>query len=158
MTQFQVSPIGTVRNTETDFTIRLEPKYIPALEGLEGFSHIQMLWWCSELDTEEARSVLAAPKPYKNGPDTLGIFATRSPVRPNPIAITAVQVLGIHHENGVVQLAWTDAYDGTPVLDIKPYTPSSDRVEAPAVPDWCDHWPKSLEDSDGFDWEAQFNF
>jgi hypothetical protein len=44
------------------------------------------------------------------------------------------------------------------VLDLKPYTPSIDRVESPSVPEWCDHWPKSYEESGGFDWEAEFNF
>lgn len=48
--------------------------------------------------------------------------------------------------------------DGSPVLDIKPYTPSLDRIEAPGVPQWCSHWPKSLEEAGCFDWEEEFNF
>ena len=48
--------------------------------------------------------------------------------------------------------------DGTPVLDIKPYTPSLDSVETPGVPEWCSQWPKCTEDSWDFDWEAVFNF
>ena len=75
----------------------------------------------------------------------MGIFATRSPIRPNPIALTAVEKLHIDYEKGVVQIAYIDANDGSPVLDIKPYTPSLDRIEAPEVPAWCAHWPKSLE-------------
>lgn len=88
----------------------------------------------------------------------MGIFATRSPARPNPIALGTAQVIRIDHASGVIQIAYTDAADQTPVLDIKPYTPSLDRVESPAVPDWCSHWPKSLEESGGFDWESVFNF
>ena len=61
-------------------------------------------------------------------------------------------------ENGVLGLAWIDANDGSPVLDIKPYTPSSDKVKQPIVPDWRNHRPKSIEDSESFDLGAEFNF
>jgi tRNA (Thr-GGU) A37 N-methylase len=88
----------------------------------------------------------------------MGIFATRSPVRPNPIALTAVQAIEIDYEKGVIHIAWIDANDGSPVLDIKPYTPSLDRIEAPGVPEWCSHWPKSVEESGHFDWENEFIF
>lgn len=158
MNQCILNPVGTVKSEQGEFAIELKEQYIPALQGLQGFSHIQVLWWCSKLDTPEARSVVETPKPYHTAPDTLGIFATRSPVRPNPIALTVVQVLEMDHTKGYIHLPYIDAFDGTPVLDIKPYTPSSDRVESPVVPEWCAHWPKSVEDSAGFDWEAEFNF
>jgi tRNA (Thr-GGU) A37 N-methylase len=61
-------------------------------------------------------------------------------------------------EKGIIGLAFIDAEDGTPVLDIKPYTPSLDRVENPIVPKWCAHWPKSVESSGSFDWSSVFNF
>ena len=64
----------------------------------------------------------------------------------------------IDHENGLIRIAYIDADDGTPVLDLKPYTPSLDRVESPDVPDWCAHWPRSVEESGDFDWENEFNF
>lgn len=60
--------------------------------------------------------------------------------------------------NAVIGLAYIDAFDGAPILDIKPYTPSIDRVENPAVPDWCSHWPKCYEKSGDFDWESEMNF
>lgn len=88
----------------------------------------------------------------------MGIFATRSPIRPNPIALTAVEILHNDYEKGVIQIAYIDANDGSPVLDIKPYTPSLDRIEDPKVPAWCAHWPKSLEKSGSFAWEKEFNF
>ena len=72
-------------------SIKLAPEYIPALQGLEGFSHLAVLWWFSEFDSEEARSVLETSRPYKNAPEVLGIFATRSPVRPNPIALSVTR-------------------------------------------------------------------
>lgn len=85
-----------------------------------------------------------------------GVFSTRSPIRPNPIALTAVQVIHIDYEKGIVQIAYIDANDGSPVLDIKPYTPSLDRVENPDVPKWRGHWPKSIEESGSFDWKDEF--
>lgn len=88
----------------------------------------------------------------------MGIFATRSPVRPNPIALSTAEIIGIDYQNGIVQIAYIDANDNTPLLDIKPYTPSLDRVETPGVPAWCSHWPQSLEESASFAWENEFNF
>lgn len=158
MQQFQVDTIGRFQVKGDSFSIALEPRYIPALKELDGFTHIQLLWWCSELDSKEARSVLTAPQPYKKAPKEMGIFATRSPVRPNPIALSTAEVISIDHNQGEIQITYTDAFDDTPLLDIKPYTPSIDRIENPGVPNWCSHWPQSFEASGTFDWEAEFNF
>lgn len=158
MQNFQVNPIGKINVNEKGMFIELEPKYIPAMQALDGFSHLSVIWWFSDFDNAEMRNILETPQPYKNAPAVMGIFATRSPIRPNPIALTAVQIIEIDHKKGIIQIAWIDANDGTPVLDIKPYTPSADRIEAPGVPEWCSHWPKSLEESENFDWENEFNF
>ncbi len=101
---------------------------------------------------------MSEAKPYTKGPDTLGTFATRSPQRPNPIALSCTHVTYIDVDSGIIGLAYIDADDQSPVLDIKPYTPSLDRVEAPAVPAWCKHWPNNVETSGEFDWESEFNF
>lgn len=58
----------------------------------------------------------------------------------------------------VVSLTYFDAFTGTPILDIKPYQPSIDKVESPEVPEWCAHWPKNFETSGEFDWGKEFNF
>ena len=158
MDALQVKRIGKISISEEGMFIKLEPEYIAGLQALEGFSHIQVIWWFSDFDNKQARAALEAPQPYKKAPQVMGVFATRSPVRPNPIALTAAQIIGVNYEKGVVQIAYIDANNGTPVLDIKPYTPSLDRIETPGVPDWCSHWPKSLEESGGFDWENEFNF
>lgn len=155
---FTVNQIGTVCCGEDGFSIKVKSEYRAALTGLDGFEYIQVLWWFDGCDNAESRSKLTESKPYVKGPDVLGAFATRSPERPNPIAVTPAYVTFIDYENGVVSLAWIDANDGTPVLDIKPYTPSVDRVEKPAVPDWCAHWPQNVETSGDFDWEKEFNF
>ena len=72
-----------------------------------------------------------------NSPELMEISATRSPARPNPIALTTVEVPHIDHASGIIQIAYIDAFDNSPVIDIKPYTPSLDRVENPEVPTWC---------------------
>ena len=158
MQEYQVVPIGRVIVNEDATFIALEEKYIPALKALDGFSHLSVIWWFSEYDNAEMRAILEAPKPYKNAPEVMGIFATRAPVRPNPLALTAVEMIGIDHQKGVIRITRIDANDGTPVLDIKPYTPSLDRIETPGVPEWCSHWPKSAEASEHFDWAGEFNF
>ena len=88
MNDYMVHPIGKVRTSEEGTLIELEKEYIPALQGLEGFSHMNILWWFSCCDNEASRSVLTAGQPYKKGPAVMGTFATRSPERPNPIALT----------------------------------------------------------------------
>lgn len=133
-------------------------KNIPALQALNGFSHINVLWWFDGCDNEEMRSILETQQPYKKAPEIMDIFATRSPMRSNPIALTAVEIININYEQGKIQITLIDANDGSPVLDIKPYTPSLDRVETPGVPAWCSEWTKSTEESSYFDWEKVFNF
>ena len=156
--EFKINDIGTVHCSENDFYIEVKPEYRQALEGLDGFQYIQVLYWFDKFDNDKFRTTTTLKKPYVKGPDTIGIFATRSPMRPNPIAVTPCYVTYIDKENGIIGLGWCDAFDNTPVLDIKPYTPSIDRVENPKVPDWCRHWPKCVEASGEFDWETEFNF
>ena len=158
MQKFHVNPIGKINVNEDGMFIELEQKYIPALQALDGFSHLSVIWWFSDFDNEQMRNTIETPQPYKKSPAVMGIFATRSPVRPNPIALSTAQVIHIDYEKGIIQIAYIDANDGTPVLDIKPYTPSLDRVETPRVPEWCSHWPMSLEKSGTFHWEDEFNF
>ncbi|MEJ2544902.1 MAG: TrmO family methyltransferase, partial [Calditrichaceae bacterium] len=114
-------------------------------------------WWGHLYATPESRAVLVGEKPYKNGPDKIGIFATRSPVRPNPVLISNIYVQKIDYEKGVIETPYIDAEDGTPVIDIKPYH-KSERVKDCTVPDWCKHWPEWDEDTATFDWEKEFNF
>lgn len=158
MKTYEVNPIGTIYNGESGTFLQLAPKFIPALQALDGFSHINVLWWFSDFDTAEFRSELETEEPYKNSPEVMGVFATRSPVRPNPIALSTAEMIRIDYLKGIIQIAYIDANDNTPLLDIKPYTPSLDRVKNPGVPAWCIHWPMSLEESADFAWENEFNF
>jgi tRNA-Thr(GGU) m(6)t(6)A37 methyltransferase TsaA len=158
MEEFYMKRIGTVRIKGENAVIALDRRYIPALTGLGSFSHINVIWWFSGCDNERDRSSLEERSPYKGSPAVLGTFATRSPLRPNPVALSCCGIAYIDYGNAVIGLTYIDAGDGTPVLDLKPYTPSLDRVGNPQVPRWCAHWPDSLEESAGFDWENEFNF
>lgn len=76
MQKFEVKPIGKIKVNKEGMFIELEPKYIPALQALDGFSHLSVIWWFSDFDNEEARNVLETTQPYKNAPEVMGIFAT----------------------------------------------------------------------------------
>lgn len=158
MNRFEVHSIGEVTQDKEGFTIQLDSKFKAGLKALEGFQYIQVIWWFSECDKPEYRSILTCEQPYKQAPKEMGIFATRSPFRPNPIALSVVQVIQIDEEKGTITVPYIDTFDHTPILDIKPYTPSMDRIEQAGVPAWCSHWPNSYEASGSFDWENEFNF
>ena len=107
--------------------IVFEPAFrVPeALRGLEGFSHIWLIWGFSE---SEGWSPTVRP-PRLGGNVRMGVFATRSPFRPNPIGLSSVRLEGIETdgENGLVLIvAGADLMDGTPIYDIKPYLPGVD--------------------------------
>ncbi|MFW5807432.1 MAG: TrmO family methyltransferase domain-containing protein [Spirochaetota bacterium] len=130
-----INKIGEVTQSADGFGIALNDRYREALTGLDGFSHIIVVWWADMSDEEEYRTVTVTEKPYTKGPDTLGIFATRSQFRPNPVAITTVFVAGIDHKTGTVYTPYIDALPGTSVIDIKPYQPCSDRPSGASVPE-----------------------
>ena len=98
-----------------------------ALRGLEGFSHLWLIWEFSKA-RREAWSPTVRP-PRLGGNQRLGVFATRSPFRPNPIGLSCVRLAGIdlHTPEGpVITVAGADLMDGTPIYDIKPYLPHID--------------------------------
>jgi len=154
--EYTLVPIGYIRVGEGGFHLEIVSDYRPALRGLEGFSHINVLWWGHLADTEEYRKITHCEQPYKAAPETMGIFATRSPLRPNPIALTPVAIMSIEYDSGIISIPYIDAEDGSPILDIKPYHPAVDRIREVSVPAWCSHWPAWYEDSATFDWSAEF--
>jgi tRNA (Thr-GGU) A37 N-methylase len=158
MDEIKLQPIGTIESGNAGARIVLAPPFRAGLKGLSGYSHVQVLWWMDKCDNPRDRGTLVETKPYKKGPAEIGVFALRSPERPNPIAVTNVAVAYVDEDAGTVGLHWIDAFPGSVVLDLKPYTPSIDRIERPSVPPWCNHWPKSCEESADFDWAAEFNF
>lgn len=116
MNEIKVFSIGKIVNEEENVCVKLAPEYAEGLKGLEGYSHVQILWWADGCDNETDRKTLVEKKPYKNGLDELGVFALRSPERPNPIAVSNADIAYIDAENGVVGLYYIDAFNGTEVL------------------------------------------
>ena len=109
--------------------IVFEPEYrnVEAFRGLEGFSHIWILWEFSEAVREEWSPTVRPPR--LGGNTRIGVFATRSPFRPNPIGLSSVKLEKIEHTNNegvVLHVAGADIMNGTPIYDIKPYIPYTD--------------------------------
>jgi tRNA-Thr(GGU) m(6)t(6)A37 methyltransferase TsaA len=128
---FTPRPIGFVRSPFTDTksipkglgarhdeegVLEILPEFEAGLTDIEGFSHLFVIW---TFDRSEGYELIGSP-PFDERPH--GVFATRSPRRPNPIALTVVELLG--REGGKVRVRGVDMLDGTPILDIKPYMSS----------------------------------
>ncbi|MEL0552470.1 TrmO family methyltransferase domain-containing protein [Raoultella lignicola] len=159
MSTLKMESIGQVVVNQDMYRLVLKPEYRAALATLECIPHIQVLWWFNHCDNSRSRNVLTVDTPYLHAPNIVGIFATRSPERPNPIALTCCQITYVDIEKGEVGLSYIDAENGSPLLDIKPYMPSFDRLEhIGKQPDWFSNWPDSIEKSRDFDWARVFNF
>ncbi len=122
MTQsFEVYSIGRIRKQDGKAWIEVDAPFRSALLGLEAFSHILVLYWLHDNDTPEGRGVLQVHPQNKASNPFTGVFATHSPRRPNPIALTRCRILGI---NGLrIDLDTIDARDNSPLIDIKCYIP-----------------------------------
>lgn len=110
--------------------IVFEPEYRnpDALRGIEGYSHLWLIWSFSRVDTAGGWSPTVRP-PRLGGNKKMGVFATRSPYRPNPIGLSSVRLVGIEHTEGegdVLLVEGADLLDGTPIYDIKPYLAFTD--------------------------------
>lgn len=154
----ELKKIGTIKEDKDGLYIQIDAPYKNGLIGLKGFSHLHILWWADQLDTPDMRSITTVDKPYKPGPEVLGIFATRSPLRPNPICTTIITITDLDAATGIIRTWYIDGEPGTPVLDIKPYLPCSDHPASTTAPDWSAQLPNSIEASAVFDWDNYFNF
>lgn len=110
-------------------TIVFEPEYRnpDSLRGLEGFSHLWIVWQFSEAVRDEWSPTVRPPR--LGGNTRMGVFATRSPFRPNAIGLSCVDLVSVEQDpklGPVITVAGADLMDGTPILDIKPYIPYSD--------------------------------
>lgn len=143
---YQVNPIGYVRRTESGIRLEIGEPFRPALRQLDHFSHVMVLWWADRFDDAESRSNLQTRPPYAEERVT-GVFATRAPYRPNPIAVTICKLLGVDEEGGTVRVADIDALDGTQVVDLKAYFPVCDRVREAHIPEWLAGWPEWMPDT-----------
>jgi len=103
-----------------------------ALDGLEGFSHIIVLYWMHKVFSDEM-PLKVHPRGRREAP-LRGLFATRTPNRPNRIGKATVRLL--QRQGNTLRVKGLDALDGTPVIDIKPYIPKYDSVDDAEVPQW----------------------
>lgn len=115
-------------------SVVFEPEYrVPeAFRGIEGFSHLWLIWEFSQAKREGWSPTVRPPR--LGGNQRLGVFATRSPFRPNPIGLSCVKLTGVDYDapdGPVLHVAGADLMDGTPIYDVKPYLPYADcRPEA----------------------------
>jgi tRNA-Thr(GGU) m(6)t(6)A37 methyltransferase TsaA len=151
MKTFEVKSIGHVQRKDQTVTILIDNEYRSALHDLRNFSHVMVFFWASQLDQPEMREILTVDLPYVEGHKS-GVFATRSPMRPNPILMTTCRIISVDESAGLLPVADLDAYDGTPVLDLKAYFPVCDRVQNAYIPEWLQGWPEWMpEDGIGLD-------
>jgi tRNA-Thr(GGU) m(6)t(6)A37 methyltransferase TsaA len=130
----KIDPIGIVHRQGDRAFIDLRPELAPALHGLSGFSHLWVLYWFHENDRPAERAILQV-HPRRNPANPLtGVFATRAPVRPNLIGFTCCRIISVR--NNILEVEGLDAREGSPVLDLKPYIPSSDALPEAQVPGW----------------------
>jgi len=138
--EIRLKPIGLVRTEVRDEEVRhregisqliFDECLTSALEGLEGFSHLFVLYWMHRVK-EEDKVLKARPRERLDMP-LLGVLATRSPHRPNPIGLTVVQLL--ERKANVLWVRGLDAFNGTPIIDIKPYDSWDMRPDA-RMPEW----------------------
>ena len=114
---------------ELESTIVFEPEFRnpDALRGLEGFSHLWIVWEFSKARRDTWSPTVRPPR--LGGNQRLGVFATRSPFRPNPIGLSCVKLVGVEHHpefGPIIRVAGADLLNGTPIYDVKPYLPYAD--------------------------------
>jgi tRNA-Thr(GGU) m(6)t(6)A37 methyltransferase TsaA len=113
--------------------IVLDESFSDGLDGIEQFSHLLILFWMHRAAEAEPLRMRRRPQGRVDMPE-VGLFAQRARHRPNPVGVTAVRLLRRDKNRLFVQ--GLDAINGTPVLDVKPYVPAYDAVEAARVPEW----------------------
>ncbi len=132
--RFQLSPIGVIhspykshdqaprqgRLSESEAILEIFPSFVPALKFIERCSHLIVLYWCDRAN----REILQSRTPFSEIP--VGVFASRSPNRPNPIAFCVADLIRVEGNRLIVR--GVDALDGSPLLDIKVYVPTLDSV------------------------------
>lgn len=139
---FSLRPIGTIRtpwasvaecprngrqpDPAPQCTVHVLPEFQAGLEAIDGFSHLILLYWLHETKQEQ----LVFTPPFDSQPR--GIFATRGPRRPNPIGLSVVAFAGMDGP-GVLTVRYLDCVDNTPLLDIKPYLPTTDSEPEAAM-------------------------
>ncbi|UCG68093.1 MAG: tRNA (N6-threonylcarbamoyladenosine(37)-N6)-methyltransferase TrmO [Thermoplasmata archaeon] len=147
-----LKPIGFVKNQFDEGVpegyeslpseIVVKEEFSEGLHKLEESSHIMVVFWMDRIKDEARKIMKMHPKGREDLP-LLGVFATRSPKRPNPMGIRAVRLM--KKEKNVITVLGLDALNGSPILDIKPYSSKHDFVEDAKTPWWAKHLNDKLK-------------
>lgn len=151
--QLKLTPIGLIENDfletvpqgweSASHRLVFLPEWAPALEGMEGFTHIHVLFWLNKIRPPTQPHV--HPMDRQDLPE-VGIFATRTPHRPNPIGLQVCELVA--REGNVLIVRRLDALNGTPLLDVKPYLPDGDACPHARVAEWVARlWEKPIPTS-----------
>lgn len=140
---YSIQSMALIRKTEGRIFIDFSDGKIP--DSIKNVDYMKVLWWFHRFDDKKYRRIVECQPPYENAPRT-GVFASRSPVRPNPIALTTVKIACIDYEQCRIYIEQMDCYDNTYCMGIYPYLPARDRVDEFRVPKWLEHWPEWLEE------------
>ena len=156
--QIMLNSIGVAKVNEQrmEYQIIIKEKYRKGLKELNQYSHVIVLFWADKNDNQEARNNLMAEElPFFYGKETppMGVFATRSEFRPNPVLVSPTKIIDMEIEKGIIKVSYLDALNNSPIVDLKPYIPMSDRLMSAEYPPYLQHWPNSNEKA--MEWWAE---
>lgn len=144
MAQFE--PVGVVRSDRNQMSegqwakvesrIEIDPRYVKGLAGLGEFSHVMVIFHLDRIPPFDIEKQIARNPRGMEDLAPVGVFAQRTKFRPNPIGISAVDLVAVDDKG--ITVRGLDALDGTPVLDIKPYIPAFERRDDVRMPAWVD--------------------
>ncbi len=121
----------------------IDPQWEELLDGIEGFSHVLVLYWPHLLDPARRTLRKVHPMGRKDMP-VQGIFATCSPARPNPVLVSAVPLVA--RKGNILEVRGLEAVDGSPIIDVKPYSKSYLQVGGLKMPEWMEQLHREMED------------
>ena len=125
--------IGEVKTEGFTSEIEISPQHCPGLLGIERYSHLIVLYWFHQRDNYEHRKVLQVTPPRHSGAPLTGVFACRSPSRPNPLGLSVVRLIEVNKCQLTVDVL--DDFQGSPIIDIKPYLHRSDSIPDTVTPE-----------------------
>lgn len=132
MKKIILEPIGAIQKDSSEVII--EKEHEEALDGIEDYSHIIIIFWLDKIQKKRKKIKKIIPYGIEKA-GRKGVFSTRMPFRPNPIGITTVRL--IKRKDNILKIEKLDAFDGTPVLDIKPYNAHpKERIKKVRIPNW----------------------
>ena len=136
--EFEIKKVGCIRQTHGLIYIEIDEN-IPIKSN-----YIKVIWWFDQFDKAQYRKAVECNPPYEDAPRS-GIFATRSPVRPNPLAMTVAKVEKIDERLNRIYISGIESFDKTPCLGIMDYQTELDYIEEVRVPEYLAHWPQWLD-------------